>query len=74
MCLDSSVSLSNEKNCREISKDKVIFSKIELETAPFLTVIQFYGNVDKKRVGKSPQEISTWRTFRNILTNLKRTR
>ena len=46
---------------------QVIFSKTELETSPFLTVIQFYGNIDEKRVGKSPQEISTWPTFRNIL-------
>ena len=38
---------------------QVIFSKIELETPPFLTVIQFYSNIDKKRVGKNPQEIST---------------
>ena len=37
---------------------KVIFSKIELEISPFLTVIQFYRNIGKKRVGKSPQEIS----------------
>ena len=50
---------------------QVIFSKIQLETSPFLTVIQFYSNIDEKRVGKSPQEISTWPTFRNILTNLK---
>ena len=49
---------------------QVIFSKIELETPPFLTVIQFYSNIDKKRIGKNPQEIS----FRNILTNLKGTR
>ena len=33
---------------------QVIFSKIELETPPFLTVIQFYSNIDKKRVGKNP--------------------
>ena len=53
---------------------QVLFSKIELETPPFLTVIQFYGNIDEKRVGKSPQEISTWPTFRNIHTNFKGTR
>ena len=53
---------------------QVIFSKIELETPPFLTVIQFYSNIDGKRVGKSPQKILTWPTFRNILTNLKGTR
>ena len=53
---------------------QVIFSKIELETPPVLTVIQFYSNIHKKRIGKSPQEISTWPTFRNILTNLKGTR
>ena len=51
-----------------------IFSKTELEIPPFLTVIQFYSNIDEKRVGKSPQEISTMPTFRNILTNLKGTR
>ena len=50
---------------------QVIFSKIELEISPFLTVIQFYSNIVEKRVGKSPQEISTRPTFRNILTNLK---
>ena len=53
---------------------QVIFSKIELETPPVLTVIQFYSNIDEKRVGKSPQEILTWPAFRNILTNLKGTR
>ena len=53
---------------------RVIFSKIELEISPFLTVIQFYSNIGKKRVGKSPQEISVRTTFRNILTNLKATR
>ena len=26
----------------------VIFSKIELETPPFLIAIQFYSNIDKK--------------------------
>ena len=50
---------------------QVIFSKIELEISPFLTVIQFYSNIGKKRVGKRPQEISVQTTFRNILTNLK---
>ena len=50
---------------------QVIFSKIELEISPFLTVIQFYSNIVEKRVGKSPQGISTRPTFRNILTNLK---
>ena len=53
---------------------QVIFSKIELEISPFLTVIQFYSNIVEKRVCKSPQEISTRPTFRNILTNLKGTR
>ena len=52
----------------------VIFSKIELEISPFLTVIQFYSNIVEKRVGKGPQEISMRPTFRNILTNLKGTR
>ena len=52
---------------------QVIFSKIEI--SPFLTVlIQFYSNIVEKRVGKSPQEISTRPTFRNILTNFKVTR
>ena len=37
---------------------QVIFSKVELEISPFLTVIQFYSNMGKKRVGKSPQKIS----------------
>ena len=50
---------------------QVIFSKIELEISPFLTVIQFYS---KKRVGKSPQEISVRTTFRNVLNSLKGTR
>ena len=51
---------------------QVTFSKIEFEISPFLTVIQFYSNIVEKSVGKSPQEISTRPTFRNILTNLKR--
>ena len=50
---------------------QVIFSKIELEISPFLTVIQFYSNIGKKHVGESSQEISVRTTFRNILTNLK---
>ena len=53
---------------------QVIFSKIELEISPFLTVIQCYSNIVEKRVGKSPQGISTRPTFRNILTKFKRTR
>ena len=53
---------------------QVTFSKIELEISPFLTVIQFYSNIVEKRVGKSPQEISTRPTFRNILTKFKGTR
>ena len=53
---------------------QVIFSEIKLEISFFLTVIQFYSNIAEKRVGKSPQEISTRPTFRNILTNLKGTR
>ena len=54
---------------------QVISSKVELEISPFLTVIKFYiSNIVEKRVGKSPQEISTRPTFRNILTNLKGTR
>ena len=53
---------------------QVTFSKIELEISPFLTVIKFYSNIAEKRVGKSPQEISTRPTFRTILTNLKGTR
>ena len=38
---------------------QVIFSKIQLEISPFLTIIQFCSNIYEKRVGKSPQEIST---------------
>ena len=53
---------------------QVIFSKIKLETPPFLAVMQFYSNIDEKRVSKSPQEISKWPTFRNILTTFKGTR
>ena len=53
---------------------QVTFSKTELEISPFLTVIQFYCNIVEKRVGKSPQEISTRPTFRNILTKFKGTR
>ena len=33
---------------------QVIFSKIELEISPFLTVIQRYSNIVEKRVDKSP--------------------
>ena len=47
---------------------------IELEISPFLTVIQFYGNIAEKRIGKSQQEISTRPTFKNIRTNLKGTK
>ena len=50
---------------------QVIFSKIELETPPVLTVIQFYSNIDEKRVGKSQQEISTWRHSEIYLLTLK---
>ena len=32
---------------------QVIFSKIELEISPFLTIIQFYSSIIEKRVGKS---------------------
>ena len=53
---------------------QVTFSKVELEISPFFTVIQFYSNIVEKRVGKSPREISTRPTFRNILTKFKRTR
>ena len=42
---------------------QVIFSKIELKTPPFLVAIQFYSNIDEKRVGKSPQEILPRPTF-----------
>ena len=31
---------------------QVIFSKIELGSPPFLTVIQFYSNIDEIHVGK----------------------
>ena len=58
----------------ELSVDSSYFCKIELEISPFLTVIQIYSNIAEKRVGKSPQEISTGPTLRNILTNLKGTR
>ena len=57
----------------ELSVDASYF-KTELEISPFLTVVLFYSNIVEKCVGKSPQEISTGPTFRNILTNLKRTR
>ena len=52
---------------------QVICSKIELETPPFLTAIQFYSNINEKCVGKNQQEISTCPTIRNILTNLRGT-
>ena len=45
---------------------QVIFSKIELEISPFLTVIQFCSNINEKRVRKSPQEISTRPTCRAV--------
>ena len=57
-----------------LSVDASLLSKIELEILPFLKAIQFYSNIAEKRVGKSPQEISTRPTFRNILTNLQGTR
>ena len=43
----------------------------ELGIPPFLTVIQFYRNIDKKRVGKSPQEISPGRHTEMYLLALK---
>ena len=52
---------------------QVICSKIELETPPFLTAIQFYSNINEKCVGKNQQEISTCPTIGNILTNLRGT-
>ena len=52
---------------------QVTFSKIGLKIS-FLTVIKFYSNIAEKRVGKSPQEISTRLTFRTMLINLKGTR
>ena len=58
----------------ELSDDVSHLFLNSLEISPFLTIIQFYTNIDEKRVGKSPQEISTRPTFRNILTNLKETR
>ena len=32
---------------------QVIFSKIKLETPPFLTVIQFYSNIDKNLLART---------------------
>ena len=37
-------------------------------------IINPHSNIVEKRVGKSPQEISTRPTFRNILTKFKGTR
>ena len=47
---------------------------LNLKYHRFLTVIQFYRNIDRNRVGKSPEEILTRPIFRNILINLKETR
>ena len=45
---------------------QVIFSKIELGSPPFLTVIQFYSNIDETQVGKRLQEIATWPTYSDV--------
>ena len=49
----------------------VVFSINEFEILPFLTLIVLWGNLNKKRVGWSPQEISTRPTYRNILVRPK---
>ena len=46
----------------------LVFYELSHDVISFFTIIQFYSNIDEKRVGKSPQEISTRPTFRNILT------
>ena len=38
----------------------VIFSKIELKITPFLTVIQFYSNIDEKRVEEPTRNIQKY--------------
>ena len=36
---------------------QVIFPIKQPEISPFLTKIEFYGKIEEKRVGSSPQEI-----------------
>jgi hypothetical protein len=43
------------------------------EISHFLTVIEFNTKFEEKRVGRSPQEILTRPTYRNILTSLQGT-
>ena len=58
----------------EVPKSMFMLTILRGNSNFFLTVKQFYTNIDEKRVGKCLQEISTRPTFRNILTNLKETR
>jgi hypothetical protein len=43
------------------------------EISHFLTVIVFNTKFEEKRVGRSPQEILTRPTYRNVLTSLQGT-
>ena len=44
------------------------------EISHFLTVIEFNKKFGKKRVGRSPQEILTRPTYRNVLISLQGSR
>ena len=52
---------------------QVVFPINEFEILPFLTLIVLKGNLNKKRVGRSLQEISARPTYRNILIRPKGT-
>jgi hypothetical protein len=43
------------------------------EISHFLTVIEFNTKFEEKRVGRSPQEILTRPTYRNVLASLQGT-
>jgi hypothetical protein len=47
---------------------QVICTRNVSEISHFLTVIEFNTKFEEKRVGKSPQEILTPPTYRNVLT------
>ena len=53
---------------------QVIWIRNVSEISRFLTVIEFNTKFEEKRVGRSPQEILTRSTYRNVLTSLQGTK
>ena len=43
------------------------------EISHFLTAIELNTKFEEKHVGRSPQEILTWPTYRNVLISLQGT-